>query len=130
MNAPVFAEVTEVDRIEDALDNLLTAAMEADRKPALLPEQGPVSAAVSVGRVIEALDWTQARRQADRLLDRPVPTALRLAVRTLGRRLDEIGGMKLMGDVLDRVAARAPAQEGRRIGIIERAWDGVGRWTA
>lgn len=129
MSAPIItAEATEVERIEDALDALLTAALEADRKPPLGPDKGLQSAGEVASQVIEAMSWTQARRQADRLLDEPVPTALRLAIRTLGRRLNEIGGHTLMLDVMYRVASRDPAQESRRDWIIEYAWDGIGSW--
>lgn len=76
------------------------------------------------------LDATPAQRAADALLDHPVGEALRCAVTTLGRRLHEIGGTKAMQDTLYRVAELDPANNARRIGIMDHRWDGIGDWTA
>jgi hypothetical protein len=50
-------------------------------------------------------------------------------VRTIGERLDEIGGFTLMVEVLHRAEAIA-LQRGSEslLRPIERAWDGIGRW--
>lgn len=123
MNAPVSAVLTETQRIERALDELLKTAI-ATRAPWPPKHDGPVSIAV----VIE--DWlggTSAQRAASDFLDNPVGEAVRKAVTTLGRRLYEIGGLQLMHDVLDRVAPLDPTKESRRIAIMDKRWDGIGR---
>jgi len=136
MNAPVTAQATEAAQIEAALDALLTAAIKADRDRSLMPERGPVSAGAMIGEALERrATWTPAQEAAHDLLRRPVAWALRNAVRTLGKRLFEIGGLKLMSAVCDRVSALDPANEGRRAGIIDHRWDGIGsdqggRWWA
>ncbi len=131
MNAPVTADQSETQKIENALDALLTAVACYEREPALLPETGAVSAGALIGAYLEKLTtWTKAQRSADELLQRPVSWALRRAIRTLGKRLHEIGGDRLMHDICDRVAARDPAREGWRLGVIDHRWDGIGEWVA
>lgn len=88
---------------------------------------------VSANRLArEAVDrlttWTRAQRDADELLSRPVATACRTAIRTLGERLFEIGGNQLMSEVCDRVSALDPANESRRLGIMDHRWSGLGNW--
>lgn len=127
MNAPVTAEVDETLKIEDALDALLSAALRADRDPSLLPERGVERAGVIVGELLDKIsNWTLAQRQASDLLHRPVAEACRQGVHVLGERLYEIGGVGLMREVLHRVAERDPANEGRRIGLMDHRWSGIG----
>lgn len=131
MNAPLTAVATETQKIEDALDRLLTAITWADRQPSTTPDDGPTSAGELIGRVLLRLEtWTAAQQAADALMRRPASEALRQAVTTLGKRLHEIGGMALMRDVCDRVAERDPANESRRLGVIDHRWDGIGDWYA
>lgn len=129
MNAPVTSiEQTETARIESALDALLTAAIAA--RP-VSPPRGPELAGVVVGRVLDSLrNHTPAQIATDELLDNPVGEATRQAIRKLGKRLHEIGGTKLMQDVLDRVANRAPQQSTSRTDIMDKRWDGIGDWFA
>ena len=127
MNAPVSAQATETTQIEAALDALLTAAIRADRDPPLLPDRGPTSAGVLVGELLDKIQtWTKAQRDAADLLSRPVWEVTRKGVRTLGKRLYEIGGLSLMQEVCHRVAALDPANEGRRIGLMDHRWSGIG----
>lgn len=131
MNAPVTTEVAETAQIEAALDFLLTAAIRADRDPHLLPETGPTSAGALVFQILEKMgSWTRAQREAADLLARPVWELTRQGVTTLGKRLHEIGGARLMHDVCDRVAALDPPHEDRRIDLIDKRWDGIGEWVA
>lgn len=121
-------ETTEVQRIEEALDAVLATAAEADRRPPLVPERGAVSAAESAFALIERMDgWTKAQCAAHDLLSRPVSELCRQAVTTFGERLFEIGGLTLMQDALYRLAARDPANYGRRVAIMDKRWDGIGR---
>lgn len=130
MNASSLAiATTEAQRIEAALDAVLTAAIAADRNlPSLSPERGPVSAGVTAYEVIDRLsNWTKAQGAANDLLDRPVSELCRQAVTTFGERLFEIGGLTLMQDTLYRVGERATADQGRRVAIMDHRWDGIGR---
>lgn len=130
MNAHTPAIVTEVEKIEDALDQLLTTAIRTDQDRAREPDydRPPVSLRDSVAAYVERLTAsTPAQRRAHDFLDRPVGEALRQAIRILGERLFEVGGLKLMSDVLYRVAERDRVQEHRRIGIMDRRWDGIGQ---
>lgn len=121
-------EATELEKIEDALHRLLQAATEADRAPPLTPPRGPISASVLALEAVDRItSWTPAQRDAAALFMNPVAEALRLAVRTLGERLHEIGGQQLMTEVLDRVAERDPEHWGRRVSIMDHRWDGIGR---
>lgn len=131
MNAPVSAVATETAQIEAALDALLTAAIRANRDPSLLPERGPTPAGVLMGDFLTKLQtWTKAQREAGDLLARPVWEVTRKGVTCLGRRLHEIGGTALMRDVCHRVSALDPANQGRRIDIMDKRWDGIGEWLA
>lgn len=139
MTSNTTAVDPDVTKIENSLHSLLTYAIRADFDPdaRLIASRGPVSASVlSFEAVTRMSDWTQAQRDAEELFANPVSTALRTAVRVLGKRLYEIGGMKLMSDVLDRVADRDPEMSGRRECIMDHRWDGIGRssksagWTA
>lgn len=130
MNAsPQYVTATEAEQIEHALDALLTAAIAADRSSPIRPERGMVSAGSLIKDTIERLTtWTKAQCAAEDLLSRPVAAACRTAIRTLGERLFEIGGNHLMSEVCDRVSALDPANESRRIGIMDRRWNGIWNW--
>ena len=118
--------LTEIDGIKYALDELLRAAVEA--KPRRSQPCEPISASVLARYTIERLiDCTEAERKAGDLILNPVGEATRQAIRTLGKRLYELGGLDLMQRVLDDVAEIDPRNEGRRIGIMDHRWDGIGR---
>lgn len=129
MNAPVAAQATEVAKIEAALDRLVTAAIQNRREPSLDPSKDRlVGAAELMAGFQDSLTWTKAQREADELLERPLSATIRRGIRTLGKRLNEIGGWELMTDVCDRVSAADPREEGRRASIIDHRWDGIGSW--
>lgn len=128
MNAMTDANITEAQQIEAALDALVSAAVANLRETPLIPERGPVSVAEGIDEWMALLGGTVAQRQANRLLQRPVSGALRTAIRLLGERLHEIGGMALMHDVCARVSASDPRNEALRVGIIDHRWDGIGEW--
>lgn len=120
----VPAPSTEVARIEAALHQTLTAIHEAD---ANARPREPISARDSAELWIAKLkEFTSLQREVDDLLDRPVAEALRQKVRLYGERLHEIGGVSLMQEVLYRVAERDPVNQHRRIGIMDKRWNGVG----
>lgn len=131
MNAPVTAAATEAQQIEAALCSLLTAIAWADDQPSCGPDRGPVAAGMLVMEMLDRMEgWTAAQQAANDLLRRPAPEALRQAISTLGVRLHEIGGTKLMGNVLERVAALDPRHVGRRTDIMDKRFDGIGSWVA
>lgn len=127
MNASTFANPTEAQMIEAALDALVSAAVANLNEASLVPERGPVSLADMAHEFSASLEWTPAQRTANDLVQRPVSRALRQGIRALGERLFEIGGMALLHDVCDRVSASDPRHEARRAGIIDKRWDGIGR---
>jgi hypothetical protein len=48
----------------------------------------------------------------------------------LGRQLHEFGGLSAMIDAAQQVASRDQNDYGRRISLLDRAWDGVGEWLS
>lgn len=129
MNAVTDTIETEAQKIEAALDALVSAAVANLNERPVVPDRGPISAADAAAETIASFDWTPAQRRAHDLLSRPVSRALRQAIRALGERLFEIGGMSLMHDVCDRVSMADPRNEARRAGIIDHRWGGIGSWT-
>lgn len=121
---------TDVQQVEAALDALLTAIL-AMREESVRPPRGPVQAGTLAVEYVHRLEsWTPAQRAAERLLSRPVNIALRDAVRTLGVRLHEMGGVKLMTDACYRVAEADPSTTGRRLSVVDAQWDGIGDWIS
>lgn len=129
MNAPVTAVATEAQRIEAAMDALLTACTNY-KAPYLGAERGPISAGILASEFLERCDWSPAQRSAGRLLDDPVGEALRQAIRTLAERLFEVGGLRALQGACDRVADMDPARWGKRTDIMDKRFDGLGGWCA
>lgn len=122
--AKPFAE--EIAGIENALDTLVAAMVEQDCRPR---PAGVVKTfqRLSLTDITSHFDeTTPAQRVAEALVANPVREAMARAVRDLGKRLHEIGGMELMSDVCQRVADRDDANWGRRTDILDKRWDGVG----
>lgn len=110
----------EIGRIVAALDTLL-AAIEA--RSIATPSRASRIAVFSVADLAR-------RSPIESMLDDPVGRALRLGIRRLGERLDQLGGFPLMQDITERVADMSPRHAGRRLSILDFAFDGVGRWVA
>lgn len=122
-----IATVTEqeVARIEAALHQTMTAIHQADQA---VRQREPISARDSLAQYLEKrTSFTPLQLEVDDLLERPVGEALRQKVRLYGERLFEIGGVSLMQEVMYRVAERDPANEARRIGIMDKRWNGIGQ---
>lgn len=127
MNAPVAITATETQQIEAALDALLREALAADRHPRLVPPRGAETLGAILGEFIHRKrNWTAAQEATAELLERPIWELTRQGVTTLGVRLHEIGGLKLMQEVCERVADMDPANWGRRTDIMDKRWDGIG----
>jgi hypothetical protein len=126
MSALTEIQISEVQQIERAMDELLKAATATTKAPWPPRHSGPVNISVLVD---EALAGTKAERAARVYLDNPVAEAVRRPLRTFGERLHEIGGTLLMEDALYRVAAMDPAHESWRIDILDKRFDGIGTWA-
>ena len=128
MSGPVTVDVTETQQIEEALHTLVSLAVsDVGYASNPLTREGPES----VGSIMRRFNaMTHLERTASAIVRRPVGEAVRRAITTLGERLQEIGGMKLMGDVLERVAERDPVNYGRRVDVLDKRFDGIGNWVA
>lgn len=131
MNAPTAAPVlTELQEVERSLCFLMDAIIAIDLGPKrdLPPQPGAMSMADLAKRYRWDAPTTPAERFCLELSDDPVRYALRAAVRKCGKRLHELGGLKAMGEVCDRQEDRPAGM--RRIGIIDKWFDGIGGWAA
>jgi hypothetical protein len=131
MSAPQAPEAfatadQEVAGIEDALDALLTVALDPAR-PGRYSWRSDGPRAFNFQSVAEILAKTRAQSHAEQIIRDPVGETARMGVRALGERLHEIGGLELMQRVLDDVADRDKPNWGRRTSIMDNRWDGVGR---
>lgn len=115
----------EVAGIEDALDTLLSAAIEADLEPR--PTSAGTFGVWSISELAAWMEKSKAERDTSELVKNPVAWACRRGIRVLGERLYELGGLELMGNVLDDVAERDETKSGYRMGIMDARWDGIGR---
>lgn len=127
-DAPARAVVEEVQRIEDALDRLLTACTHDFNVRLRGPDRGPVSADQLSQEFLESLKGTDAQRAAAELYDDPVGEALRQAVHALGERLYELKADMI--DICYRVAERDRRWHDRRLSIMDHRWSGIGDWMA
>lgn len=129
MNAKTEAHLTEIQEIEASLDAILTAITLHDEKPRT---DGPrVFKTYSIDELMKEFDENQARteegRFAHKLRRDPVREALCYALRRLGKRLHEIGGLNAMIEACDRVADMDERRWGKRTSIMDHRWDGIGR---
>jgi hypothetical protein len=134
VNGPPASDITETRQIDDALDDLLIAAIEwrqRKRNPThALPQEGGVyTMRELLAEADAAEEGSPTEQAAAALLVDPVGSALRDAIYVLGERLCELGGLPNMLDTLQRVADRDPASHGRRTDILDRCWEGLGGWT-
>jgi hypothetical protein len=102
---------SEPSRIESALDVLLTAC-ENHQPPA------------TEIRILSAAEF--CRRSVESMLNDPIGRALRLGIKKLGGRLHELGGTNLMRSVAERVADMRRGFAGRRLSMLDHAFDGIG----
>jgi hypothetical protein len=118
----------EIGKIESALSELLDQMVAIDMRPRVGPPE-PL-------RVVSASEFefrpvpTRRDCQINSVLNQPVRAACRNAIRLLGERLFELTN-DTDGQML-KVAERASdgPQFGRRMSIMNSAWDGVGHWHA
>jgi hypothetical protein len=117
----------EVAGIEDALHILLTTAIDIDNERASRPRPVPDLSTFKVYTIGQLADLVGTKGKAGDIIKNPVGIACRMAVKVLGQRLYEIGGLQLMEEALDRVAERDERWFGRRVDIMDKRWDGIGR---
>ncbi len=130
MNAVTETTATELATIHASLDALLGAICEIDTKPRTRPLGRARPASEWAADVMAEFAMSEAQRFASRLSREPVREALCHAVRQLGRRLHEIGGIGAMHDAMGYVEDADPRNASRRAGILDKRWDGVGGWCA
>jgi hypothetical protein len=124
-----LSTVVHLDMLKRAINANLTARIEHDRR-----RQTP--AGVSKIELINLADLVAADDNwlyLDEIISDPVRRALRVQLKTLGQRLfDLVGDTDRMRDVAEEVANQKPGPWGKRINIIDKAWDGIGndqdRW--
>ena len=121
----------ETEDLERALDALLTAMVNDEAQRPKPPMDGISAKVLDLKGPVP----TRSEIEVTQLLREPVYAACRMAVRRLGEQAFTItGGTDGMRDVAERVADRTPALYGRRLSIMDGAWDGVGsdadRWWA
>ncbi len=122
---------TEIEGIERALDALLTAMVEDDAKRA----PAPLTASSIRFTDLDGPIPTRADMELRQLLRQPVYSACRIGVRRLGAQAFSVtGSTDGMREIAERVADRVSGQFGRRLAMMDSAWDGVGsdadRWWA
>jgi len=111
----------------DALDVLLGSII-ADR--AMKPLRPGPSRSFTREDLDRLVGSSPAQAAALALLDNPREGAFTMALKALGERLHEIGGMRAMQQALDDVTERDPENEGRRTAILDQRWSGIGSWMA
>jgi hypothetical protein len=102
----------ELARIEHALGVLLTAC-ENHQPPA------------SEIRILSVAEFCK-QSPVESLLNDPIGRALRLGIKKLGGRLHELGGTDLMRSAAERVADMRRGFSGRRLSVLDHAFDGIG----
>jgi hypothetical protein len=117
--------VTEIERIEGALDTLLVALFQHREQRRRAAPYEPIKALPMMSPAELA-----ALSPVETLLRNPIERALRNGIRELGERLFVLGDIELMQETLARVAERDPARAGRRLSVVDHAWDNVGTSTS
>jgi hypothetical protein len=108
--------VAEVQAIEGACDALLTKAQEGRRR-------------IYDSVWLDLASPTHAR-QALAVATDPELAARCLAIRTLGRRLETIGGWRLLEDTVDRLAPEDGRNVELRRAVLRGCWHRLGEFLA
>lgn len=136
MSAPVVTEPGETLAIQASLDTILRAITDHDRAKAEALDRHPgrykiYSIAELMREGAEQAARTPAGRFTHNLAADPVRAALKHAVRQIGKRLYEIGGIEALRDACERIADLDPPNWGKRTDIMDKTWDGIGgEWFA
>jgi hypothetical protein len=118
---------TEIEKIEEALDALLTQMIKCDRTTAKEAEGVPRHFEFICAADIKPIGRRQA--QIERVIRNPVRNARKNAVYLLGERLFELtGDTRIMADICTRVAARRDRSNADyRSMLMDKTWEGIGR---
>ena len=128
MSALAVMDTTPAE-LADALDKLLTEIVAYRLRPRI--RSGPPALKLVTVADLAAQPIRTCRAGAFNAIARdPFEGAFLLAVREIGAALFDIGGDDMMHATGDEVCARDPSNEGRRSGIINGRWDGIGDWHA
>jgi hypothetical protein len=117
----------EIDKIESALRVLLDQVVEIDMRTRVGPPEPPL--------VISPSEWhgrpvpTRRDCQISSVLNNPVRGACRNAIRLLGERLFELTNDTKAMRIIDESVSDGP-HSGKRMSILNSAWDGIGDWHA
>jgi hypothetical protein len=114
-------EEKEELRIEAALKTLLVEMVRIDFER----EPNPNASLLGTPFVLPKKIPTMEDVLVSRVIDEPIRGALKNAVRLLGERLFDLGGVDLMSDVLERIG-EDPKNGGRYLSIGDHAWDCIG----
>ncbi|AWB26202.1 hypothetical protein DA075_35630 (plasmid) [Methylobacterium currus] len=117
----------DVRAAELALDKLLSAIIAHDATRDQEP-RGPIKA--TPFWFVSLDDAALAQAAFDELVRDPIHYALRHGVKRLGRELHRLGGLDAMSAAIDRVADMDPRHSGRRVSIMDSAWNGIGEGSA
>lgn len=116
----------ELKAIADALDVLL-ASIISDR--ALYPRDVNRSWPADEGGA-RFVPESPAQAVVFNVMENPREGAFTMAIRALGDRLHELGGLAAMGAALDEMAERRPEQAEQRESILDARWSGIGSWMS
>lgn len=120
----------EIAGISSALHALLTVVTDDAFIKRFRGHRDEEGLALTMAEALKFLDQTRLERTAADLVRDPIGEALKGAVRQLGERLHELGGLDLMLNVLDDVADRDPRFQARRTSIMDHRWSGIGSWVS
>ena len=122
-----LSDAEHLDMLKQAIHANLTARIEYDARRQRTATGEPKLVAICLTDLVAADDnWLYL----DEITSNPVRCALRVQLKTLGQHLfDLVGGTDRMRAVAEEVADQKPGAWGKRIDIIDKAWDGVGSRT-
>lgn len=120
-----ISRLEHVTLIRDALDALLKARLEHDQRCDEMPPK-PI-------KFVRFDNFDATRSRFEGIIEDPVRAALRRVMNDLGKELFKlVGSIEVMLAICNEVASRDPKREGRRLSIIDSAWNGIGddrgRW--
>ena len=117
--------MSQVDVLETALENVLLEILtiRAERDSAMVPEP-LILTSYKFTSQIPTREESTLKGLASREECRERMALL--ALRWLGELIHERGGIRLIQDICETVAARNPKCEGRMLSICDHQWDSIG----
>lgn len=125
-DATVTSRDDDLATCRRALDELVSAIIRHDRERS----ERRISDRIEIVSFKALMDTERMNFRS--VTTNPVRAALRLGVRKLAQEVYSIGGMGAVHDAFERVTDMDAANEGRRMSIMDSAFNGVGsgddRW--